>query len=90
MRRMLDPKEAGGSLPSTITFDQDGNRTAEKNLTVGGDIYSSELQTYYDKTGKLPVIYGWTNPSIKAIGACYHDDSNKITSPAFIDYFNPN
>ena len=78
------------SLPSTITFDEEGNRTAEKNLTVGGDIYSSELQTYYDKTGKLPVIYSWSVPSIKAIGACYHDDPNKITSPAFIDYFNPN
>ena len=90
MRRMLDPKEAGGSLPSTIKFDAEGNRTAEKTLTVGGDIYSSGLQTYCDRTGKLPVMYGWSNPSIKAIGACYHDDPNKITSPAFIDHFNPN
>ena len=55
MRRMLDPKEV---LPSTITFDEDGNRTTEKNLTVGGDIYSSALRTAYDQTGKLPVIYG--------------------------------
>ena len=57
MRRMLDPKEAGGKLPSTIQFDDNGNRTAEKNLTVGGNIYSSGLQTYCDRTGKLPVIY---------------------------------
>ena len=49
---------AGGSLPSTIQFDENGNRTAEKNLTVGGDIYSSALRTYDDQTGKLPVIYG--------------------------------
>ena len=49
---------AGGSLPSTIKFDENGNRTAEKNLTVGGDIYSSALRTYDDQTGKLPVIYG--------------------------------
>ena len=91
MRRMLDPKEAGGGgLPSTIKFDSEGNRTAEKNLTVGGDIYSSALTTYEDRTGKLPVIYSWSVPSIKAIGACYHDDPNKITSPAFIDYFDPN
>ena len=90
MRRMLDPKEAGGSLPSTITFDEDGNRTASKNLTVGGDIYSSALTTYEDQTGKLPVMYSWSVPSIKAIGACYHDSPNKISSPAFIDYFNPN
>lgn len=60
MRRMLDPKTIGGGegLPSTIKFDAEGNRTAEKNLTVGGDISSSELTTYCDQTGKLPVIYG--------------------------------
>ena len=89
MRRMLDPKEAGGSLPSTITFDEEGNRKVGKNLKVDGDISSSKLQTSEDRTGTLPVIYGWSNPSIKAIGACYHD-SGKITSPAFIDYFDPN
>ena len=90
MRRMLDPKEVGGGLPDSITFDEEGNRTASKNLTVGGDIYSSGLKTYYDQTGKLPVIYGWSFPSIKAIGACYHDDPNKISSPVFIDKFDPN
>ena len=90
MRRMLDPKEAGGKLPSTIKFDEEGNRTAEKNLTVGGDIYSSALKTYCDTTGKLPVIYGWSYPAIKAIGACYHDNANKISSPVFIDKFDPN
>lgn len=91
MRRMLDPTKVGGeSLPSTITFDSEGNRTVGKNLGVDGDISSSKLRTAYDQTGKLPVIYAWSNPSIKAIGACYHDDPNKITSPAFIDYFDPN
>ena len=49
---------ATGGLPSTITFDEEGNRTAEKNLTVDGDIYSSSLTTNFDQTGKLPVIYG--------------------------------
>lgn len=91
MRRMLDPKEVGGgSLPSTIKFDEEGNRTVEKNLGVDGDISSKKLTTYYEQTGKLPVIYSWSFPSIKAIGGCYHDDPNKISSPAFIDYFNPN
>ena len=92
MRRMLDPKEVGGggSLPSTIKFDAEGNRTTEKNLTVGGDIYSKELTTNYDQTGKLPVMYSWSYPSIKAIGACYHDNADKISSPAFIDFFDPN
>ena len=87
MRRMLDKNEV---LPSTITFDEDGNRTANKNLTVDGDIYSSALKTSDDNTGKLPVIYSWSVPSIKAIGACYHYDANKITSPVFIDKFDPN
>lgn len=37
MRRMLDPKEAGGgNLPSTIEFDKDGNREVKKNLKVDG------------------------------------------------------
>ena len=87
MRRMLDKKEV---LPSTITFDEDGNRTVGKDLKVDGDIYSSKLKTYCDTTGKLPVIYGWSFPAIKAIGACYHDNANKISSPVFIDRFDPN
>ena len=78
------------SLSSTITFDAEGNRTVGKNLKVDGDIYSKDLKTYCDTTGKLPVIYGWSFPSIKAIGACYHDDPNKISSPVFIDKFDPN
>lgn len=90
MRRMLDPKEAGGSLPSSITFDKDENRTVGKNLKVDGDIYSSSLRTSVEDTGKLPVIYSWSYPSIKAIGACYHDNGNEISSPVFIDKFNPN
>lgn len=90
MRRMIDPKEVGGSLPSTVEFDKEGNRTVGKNLEVDGDISSKKLRTAYDDTGKLPVIYSWSGPSIKSIGACYHNDPNNITSPAFIDYFDPN
>ena len=55
MRRMLDPKEAGGSLPSTITFDQDGNRTLSKNLTVSGDIKKPEFASTFTD-GKIPII----------------------------------
>lgn len=73
-----------------LESDAEGNLTASKNLTVGGDIYSSALKTNDDNTGKLPVIYSWAIPSIKAIGACYHDSPTKITSPVFIDYFDPN
>ena len=43
MRRMLDPKEAGGSLPSTITFDKNGNRTVGKNLGVDGKLTLKSL-----------------------------------------------
>lgn len=53
MRRMLDPKEAGGSLPSTIKFDKEGNRTTEKNLTIDGDIKKPELASTFTG-GKIP------------------------------------
>ena len=51
MRRMLDPKEVGGSLPSTITFDKDGNRTVGKDLKVDGNIENSKLATDKNKDG---------------------------------------
>ena len=38
MRRMLDPKEAGGSLPSTVKFDEEGNRTVGKDLGIEGKL----------------------------------------------------
>ena len=53
MRRMLDPKEAGGSLPSTITFDQEGNRTAEKNLTVDGKLKLKSLVSASNPDGDI-------------------------------------
>ena len=46
---MIDPKEAGGSLPSTITFDEEGNRTVGKNLKVDGNIENSKLATDKNK-----------------------------------------
>ena len=55
MRRMLDPKEAGGSLPSTITFDQEGNRKLSKNLTISGDIKKPEFTSTFTE-GKIPAI----------------------------------
>ena len=58
MRRMLDPKEAGGSLPSTITFDEEGNRTVGKNLKVDGNIENSKLATNNNKDG-LPASISW-------------------------------
>ena len=53
MRRMLDPKEAGGSLPSTVKFDEEGNRTAEKNLTVGGKLKSKQIANDSNPGGPL-------------------------------------
>ena len=37
MRRMLDPTKVGG-LPSTITFDEEGNRKVGKNLGIDGKL----------------------------------------------------
>ena len=52
MRRMLDPKEAG-SLPSTITFDQEGNRTVGKNLGVDGKLTLKSLVSAYNTDGDI-------------------------------------
>ena len=53
MRRMLDPKEAGGSLPSTITFDQEGNRTVGKNLGVDGKLKLKSLVSSTNPDGDI-------------------------------------
>ena len=54
MRRMLDPKEAGGKLPSTITFDQEGNRTVGKNLKVDGNLISPyAYNKWYNNSSEL-------------------------------------
>ena len=53
MRRMLDPKEAGGGLPSTVEFDAEGNRTVSKNLTISGDIKKPEFASTFTN-GKIP------------------------------------
>ena len=53
MRRMLDPKEAGGSLPSTITFDEEGNRTVGKNLGVDGKLKLKSLVSATNPDGDI-------------------------------------
>ena len=53
MRRMLDPKEAGGSLPSTIEFDKDGNRTVGKNLGVYGKLTLKSLVSASNPDGDI-------------------------------------
>ena len=53
MRRMLDPKEAGGSLPSTITFDEEGNRTVGKNLGVDGKLKLKSLISESNPDGDI-------------------------------------
>ena len=53
MRRMLDPKELGGSLPSTITFDQEGNRTVGKDLGVDGKLKLKSLVSTSNPDGDI-------------------------------------
>ena len=60
MRRMLDPKEAGGSLPSTVEFDSEGNRKLSKNLEVDGAIKLPSLNTTFTK-GELPVKHAYNS-----------------------------
>ena len=53
MRRMLDPKEAGGSLPSTITFDENGNRKVGKDLGVDGKLKLKSLVSATNPDGDI-------------------------------------
>lgn len=54
MRRMLDPKEVGGGgLPSTITFDKDGNRKVSKDLGVDGKLKLTSLVNNTNKDGDI-------------------------------------
>ena len=50
MRRMLDPKEA---LPSTITFDEAGNRTASKDVKVDGKLKLKSLISSTNPDGDI-------------------------------------
>ena len=52
MRRMLDPKEAGG-LPSTIEFDKDGNRKVSKDLGVDGKLTLKSLISSTNPDGDI-------------------------------------
>lgn len=58
MRRMLDPKEVGGggSLPSTIQFDEEGNRIVGKNIKIDGKMQFSSLVSGQRPTGEYPII----------------------------------
>ena len=51
MRRMLDPKEAG--LPSTIQFDEAGNRTASKDVKVDGKLKLKSLVSASNPDGDI-------------------------------------
>lgn len=54
MRRMLDPKELEGeSLPSTIKFDEEGNRTVGKNLKVDGKLTLKSLVSASNPDGDI-------------------------------------
>ena len=55
MRRMLDPKEVGGggSLPSTIEFDKEGNRKVGKNLGVDGKLTLKSLVSESNPDGDI-------------------------------------
>lgn len=53
MRRMLDPKEVGGGLPSTITFDKEGNRKVGKGLGVDGKLTLKSLVSESNPDGDI-------------------------------------
>lgn len=52
MRRMLDPTKVGG-LPSTIQFDEAGNRTASKDVKVDGKLKLESLVSSTNPDGDI-------------------------------------
>ena len=92
MRRMLDPKEAGGSLPSTIKFDAEGNRTAGKDLGVDGKLKLKSLVSASNPDGDITKELGgsltlychsiqlFKNNTGIVFFNYYSTNSNKITS----------
>ena len=75
MRRMLDPKEAGGSLPSTIKFDTEGNRTVGKNLGVDGKLTLKSLVSDSNPDGDITKELGGGN-TLYEYTAVLLDESN--------------
>ena len=61
MRRMIDPKEA---LPSTITFDKDGNRTVSKNLTVNENFSVNSFKNSQNIDGSPDNRYSHFNEEV--------------------------
>lgn len=52
MRRMLDPTKVGG-IPSTIQFDEAGNRTASKDVKVDGKLKLQSLVSSTNPDGDI-------------------------------------
>ena len=76
MRRMLDPKEAGGSLPSTIKFDTEGNRTVGKNLGVDGKLTLKSLVSATNPDGDITKELGKGGGVLYEYNAIFLDNAN--------------
>ena len=79
MRRMLDPKEAGGNLPSTITFDKDGNRKVGKNLGVDGKLTLKSLVSASNPDGDITKELGGGGSEIHGYRIRIDDTAHYIT-----------
>ena len=87
---------ATGSLPSTITFDQEGNRTAGKNLEVDGKLKLKSLVSASNPDGDITKelgggeIHGYR---IGGIGTGYYltyiskNYQYPIGEPQYVSYF---
>ena len=90
MRRMLDPKEAGGSLPSTIKFDTEGNRTVGKNLGVDGKLTLKSLVSESNPDGDITKeLGGGSGGGVKIYRHCISIDQNAVDDKlkAYLTYY---
>ena len=89
MRRMLDPKEAGGSLPSTITFDEEGNRKVGKNLGVDGKLTLKSLVSASNPDGDITKELGGGGGGAKIYRHCIRIEQNASNDKlhAYLTYY---
>ena len=89
MRRMLDPKEAGGSLPSTIQFDENGNRTASKDVKVDGKLKLKSLVSASNPDGDITKELGGGGSTEKLYCHCieFSQSGNSKGGRIILNYY---
>ena len=77
---------AMGSLPSTITFDENGNRTVGKNLGVDGKLKLKSLVSASNPDGDITKALGGGGSTLYEYTAVFLDQS-KLGIDAYVKFY---